>query len=290
MKVGQTYRPYQLFVGSIIPNWLMRRSEISFGAKVLFARLAQYKGESGQCYPSQETLAAELGTTDRNIRNIMQELVDYYLIRKIQRGMNQSNMYEFIWHSWAEDAASEPERKDSSSPVRNDSSVPGWKDSSDKENHTKENHIKENQKERECVTGPEHTPSALPPRNTGNAANAYIPTLDECKDYATNPACGFPPTLVEEWYDRQCDRGWGNDWRARMRASSATYRTIYAERKTFKRKTDYDVNAKPADQKKQPPKSSWQLQEEQWQREKEEMMERAQQRRQANGAQHHTHT
>ena len=66
------------------------------------------------------------------------------------------------------------------------------------------------------------------------------PTLDHCREYATNPACAFPVELVAEWYDRQCDKGWGNDWMARMRSSSATYRAMQAERKIKRRKLAYD--------------------------------------------------
>ena len=57
-----------------------------------------------------------------------------------------------------------------------------------------------------------------------------IPTLTLCQEYASNPAWGFPSELVEEWFNKSSDRGWGQDWRARMRGAVATYRGIQNER------------------------------------------------------------
>ena len=57
-----------------------------------------------------------------------------------------------------------------------------------------------------------------------------IPALNMCQEYASNPACGFPSELVEEWFNKSSDRGWGQDWRARMRGAVATYRGIQNER------------------------------------------------------------
>jgi hypothetical protein len=43
--------PFRLFVGSMIPNWLQCRPEVSQGAKLAYARLAQYAGKDGGCLP-----------------------------------------------------------------------------------------------------------------------------------------------------------------------------------------------------------------------------------------------
>jgi hypothetical protein len=73
---------------------------------------------------------------------------------------------------------------------------------------------------------------------------AHVPTLAECVEYASNPACGFPPALVREWYYRQQDRGWGNDWRARMISAVATYREMAFKRKIVNRQAGADVHSK----------------------------------------------
>jgi DNA-binding Lrp family transcriptional regulator len=99
----KTYNPYKLFVGSFIPNWLMSRSEISPGAKLCFARLAQYAGEDGKCYPAQTTLAKELGVSESQAKRYVKELVKHRLINSIRHGLNKSNSYQFLHHEWMED-------------------------------------------------------------------------------------------------------------------------------------------------------------------------------------------
>jgi hypothetical protein len=100
---GEPFNPYKLFIGSFIPNWLMRRPELSQGAKLCYARLAQYAGEGGHAHPAQETLAKELAVSDRQVRKYVKELMAQELITTRQFGMAQTNAYVFLWHKWAED-------------------------------------------------------------------------------------------------------------------------------------------------------------------------------------------
>jgi hypothetical protein len=95
--------PYNLFVGSFIPNWLQRRSEVSPGAKLCYARLCQYAGQNGECFPSQATLASEIGAGERQIRRYITELEEQQLIDTVQVGLNQPNHYRFLWHPWMEE-------------------------------------------------------------------------------------------------------------------------------------------------------------------------------------------
>ena len=94
------------------------------------------------------------------------------------------------------------------------------------------------------------SPSPEPPP-AGPAAD--VPTLADCQRYAQDPHCAFPPEMVREWFDRQQDRGWGNDWRARMRSAVPTYREMLHKRKTFKRQTGLNpTKDKPAAKPKPP--------------------------------------
>jgi DNA-binding transcriptional MocR family regulator len=52
----------------------MSYTGLSLGAKLLWARLAQYAGQDGACYPSQKRLASDLGLSDRQIRRLISEL------------------------------------------------------------------------------------------------------------------------------------------------------------------------------------------------------------------------
>jgi hypothetical protein len=102
-NIKKYINPYNLFVGSFIPNWLLRRSEVSPGAKLCYARLAQFAGKDGDCFPSQATLAIEIGAGERQIRRYITELEEQQLIDTVQVGLNQPNHYRFLWHPWMEE-------------------------------------------------------------------------------------------------------------------------------------------------------------------------------------------
>ena len=99
----KTFNPYKLFVGAFIPNWLMKRHELSFGAKCCYARLCQFAGENGKCFPTQDKLTTELGAGKRTVSKYIKELVDNELIIITRKGLQQPNVYEFVWHEWITD-------------------------------------------------------------------------------------------------------------------------------------------------------------------------------------------
>ena len=92
--------PYKLFVGSFIPNWLLCRPELGQGAKLTYARLAQYAGEHGVAWPKRETIAAELGASIRNVDRYISELEKHHLIETKRPGLQQPNQYYFLDHEW----------------------------------------------------------------------------------------------------------------------------------------------------------------------------------------------
>jgi hypothetical protein len=85
--------------GGKIPNWLMARKEVSMGAKVAFARLAQYAGKKTVAYPCVGTLAGELGVSRRMTVTYLKELVEHgVLARKSKRG--RATCYCLLPHKW----------------------------------------------------------------------------------------------------------------------------------------------------------------------------------------------
>lgn len=102
MNIGDTFSPYRLFTGAMTPNWLMQRNEISCGAKLCYARLAQYSGQNGRCFPRQATLALEMGCVERQVRRYLAELEQHNLIETNQPGLQKPNSYQFLWHEWIE--------------------------------------------------------------------------------------------------------------------------------------------------------------------------------------------
>ncbi len=95
-----TYNPYKLFCGSFVPNWLMERTEISAGAKLCFARLAQFAGADGQCFPKLETLANALGVKKRMVQYYIRELEKFNLIKAISQGPRCPRRYVFLENPW----------------------------------------------------------------------------------------------------------------------------------------------------------------------------------------------
>jgi len=76
------FNPKGLFTGAFIPNALLKYPGISAGAKLLYARLLQYADDYGCAWPSQDTLANELGITKQQIINNLNQLEKHKLIER----------------------------------------------------------------------------------------------------------------------------------------------------------------------------------------------------------------
>ncbi len=122
--------PYKLFVGSFVPNWLLRCPDLSPGSKLCYARLCQYAGADAVAWPAQETLAAELGCSEREARRYLKELAKAGLIEVERRGLGKPNRYRFLNHPWISAAGAVLERTDVA--------AQDGTDLSDKENHRRE--------------------------------------------------------------------------------------------------------------------------------------------------------
>jgi hypothetical protein len=131
-EASRYINPWRLFYGAIIPNWLIGRSELSPGAKLTYARLVQYAGKSGRCFPRQETLGEELGVSKRHCGRYISELVRCGLIESKRTGNKSANEYVFPRHPWIEERSDRTDpscqkpvdRTDMSSPDRTDPSGP----------------------------------------------------------------------------------------------------------------------------------------------------------------------
>lgn len=86
-----------------LPNWLLSRKEISLTAKVIYARLLQYKGKKDHAYPGRQQLADECGLGVRTLERAIEELKKFDLIIVKRRGHTRSNMYTFPLHIWMSD-------------------------------------------------------------------------------------------------------------------------------------------------------------------------------------------
>lgn len=117
IRAGEPYNPWKRFHGSFVPNWLLRRSEVTPGAKLCFARLTQYAGMNGECYPNIDTLAEEIGLSRRQTDRYLAELKRFNLIRAERKGFGRTNRYTFLWHAWAEVDLKKARRKRAGQPA-----------------------------------------------------------------------------------------------------------------------------------------------------------------------------
>lgn len=98
----------------MIPNWLLKRKELSQGAKLLYGRLSQFAGKNGHAFPGHKRLGEELGKSDRMIRKYLTELKKHRLVEWERKDRTDVNSYHFLKHEWQDN-----ERKDSSAHDRN---------------------------------------------------------------------------------------------------------------------------------------------------------------------------
>lgn len=88
-----------------VPNVVLRRHDLSPGAKVVYALLLSYAWQEDHCWPGQARLADEAGASPRSVRTWLQELRERALVTIERRGLTLTNVY------WIEALAAAPERQ-----------------------------------------------------------------------------------------------------------------------------------------------------------------------------------
>ena len=116
MQVGQEFIPFKLFLGAIIPNAILELEDLTPGAKLVYARLSQHAGRDGRCFPSQKTLAKEVGMSENAVQIAIDLLVKKGFIKRInptgkERLEHASCEYKFLWHKSFEAKHLTPEAK-----------------------------------------------------------------------------------------------------------------------------------------------------------------------------------
>ena len=79
-----------------VPNFVLKSTAISPGAKLAYSMLLHYAWQNDYCYPGQERLASDMGVVKRSVVSYMQELERAGFIVVERRGQGKSNMYELI--------------------------------------------------------------------------------------------------------------------------------------------------------------------------------------------------
>src|SRR5260370_33933690 len=76
-----------------LPNYVLKNTRLSFGARLTFAVLLSYAWQEGSCFPGQARMAKGLGTTDRSTRTFLTELRTQGYVDWKQQGLKQPNIY-----------------------------------------------------------------------------------------------------------------------------------------------------------------------------------------------------
>lgn len=96
-REGDRFIPHKKFKSiSVVPNTLMRYTGLSHGAKLVWARLAQYSGVDGRTFPTVDTLACEVGLKRRQTQNLLAELKNKGFIETVA-GAGPNHFY-FLLH------------------------------------------------------------------------------------------------------------------------------------------------------------------------------------------------
>jgi len=76
-----------------IPNALLRRADVTAGAKITYMALLSYAWGKDRCFPGQETLANDVGAGRRSVIRYLQELQEVGLLEIKRRGLGLTNVY-----------------------------------------------------------------------------------------------------------------------------------------------------------------------------------------------------
>ncbi len=76
-----------------VPNFILRDSGISVGAKVVYSMFLSYAWHNDSCFPGQERLAEDMGLTRPRVTQLIAELDDAGLISIQRRGQGRTNLY-----------------------------------------------------------------------------------------------------------------------------------------------------------------------------------------------------
>ena len=76
-----------------VPNFILESKEISVGAKLTYAMLLKYARELDECFPGQDRLAKDMGTTRQSVNTYIKDLRKAGLITVQRRGQGRPNLY-----------------------------------------------------------------------------------------------------------------------------------------------------------------------------------------------------
>jgi biotin operon repressor len=76
-----------------LPKQVLRASNLTRDAKLLYAVLLGYAWEQDRCFPGYARLCQDMGATEKVVRKYMQELEAIGLVIQKRRGLGKTNLY-----------------------------------------------------------------------------------------------------------------------------------------------------------------------------------------------------
>jgi DNA-binding MarR family transcriptional regulator len=76
-----------------VPNVILNDATLSFGAKVVYAKLLSYAWHNNHVFPGQDTMAGELGSSQPTVARAISELEKRGLLEITRRGQGKTNLY-----------------------------------------------------------------------------------------------------------------------------------------------------------------------------------------------------
>jgi hypothetical protein len=99
MSLPRTYAPRRAL---FVPEWLLRRAEITAGAKLAFALLAWTADDDGTAPLDWEALGRGLGCRPSTARGYVSELLTHHLVSTTRARRGVPGRCRFLWHAWIE--------------------------------------------------------------------------------------------------------------------------------------------------------------------------------------------
>jgi DNA-binding transcriptional MocR family regulator len=76
-----------------VPNFILKNSNLSPGAKVTYAMFLSYAWHNDSCFPGQDRLAVDMGMSRSRVTEFVGELESAGLISIQRRGQGKTNIY-----------------------------------------------------------------------------------------------------------------------------------------------------------------------------------------------------
>ena len=76
-----------------LPRTVLLNKELTAGAKITYSMLLHYAWQKDFCFPGQETMAKELGSSGRGVRKQLNQLVKIGFVSVKRRGQGKTNIY-----------------------------------------------------------------------------------------------------------------------------------------------------------------------------------------------------